>query len=139
MRFFVDRCFPVKMCRAIALLEEGIHQIDYHDDHFEQTASDLEWLRQVGQWRPAPVVISGDTRILRKRDELRELVRQNLTFVCLKPGWMNMPQNEFAWKFLKAWSGIVSSVALCRQPTVFEVGSGAGLHTEKKDLTQNLA
>lgn len=139
MRFFVDRCFPVAMCRAVASLQVGVHEIAYHDDFFAVDATDVEWLRAVGHWTPKPIVISADNRILKNKDELRELVTQDLTFICLKPGWSNMPPIEFAWKFFKAWLEIVPTVAKCRHPTVFEVSTGGALHTEKVDLTRNMS
>jgi hypothetical protein len=139
MRFFVDRCFPAPPCNALIALESGVHKIEFHDTLFKPTTTDVEWLRAVGGWSPQPIVISGDTRILRNPDEQRELVAQDLTFVCLMPGWIGMKPDDFTWKFFKAWPSIKEAVASCKQPTVFELGTGSSLKVEKRDLTRNLA
>lgn len=121
MNIFFDRCFPVQLCAAVAALEHGEHVVKYHDDHFAPTTTDVDWLRAVGAWTPKPIVVSGDVRILKKPDELRELVNQNLTFVFLSGGWTNIPFGDCVWKFFKAWPAILRETSRCRQPTAFKV------------------
>jgi len=139
MRFFVDRCFPVQLCAALTALHDGCHQIQYHDDHFANDTSDTAWLKAVGSWKPKPIVISGDTRILKRRDEVHELVAQDLMFVCLAPGWTETPIDEYAWRFMKAWSGIVAAVSKCNESCVFTVNHGASLKTELYKVTRQIS
>lgn len=137
MRIFFDRCFAKQLCAAITALESGTHVVEYHDDHFAPTTTDVQWLRAVGQWTPKPIVVSGDVRILRKPDELRELIDQDLTFIFLAPGWTNIPFNDCAWKFLKAWPAILREADRCRQPTAFRV-SHSNSAIESIGLTKGL-
>lgn len=140
LHFFVDRCFPVALSNALAALESvSGNSITYLDDRFPPDTADIEWLRNVGKWKPKPFILSGDTRILRKRDEAAVLAEQDLMFVCLAAGWTEFPIREFAWKFFKAWPGIIDAVSNCAKPSILIVNNGGSLKTELKQLTRDLA
>lgn len=138
MNFFFDRCFPEQLCYALAVLEEGTRSIYYHDEFFDKDTPDTVWIGEVGKWSPKPIVVSGDTHILKNPDEMRALVAEDLTYVCLAPGWTNTPIPDYPWMFFKAWINILKEAEHCRIPTVFQVAKGASFKVEERCLTRNL-
>jgi hypothetical protein len=42
MNFFFDRCFPGQLFSAVAALEADSHVMQYHDNHFQKTTTDVE-------------------------------------------------------------------------------------------------
>ena len=83
MKFFCDVCFPKRLCAVLACIDGKQFHFDHHSDQFAQDTDDVTWLWAVGSWIDRPVVISGDNRILKKRDEMQELMEQDLMFVCM--------------------------------------------------------
>lgn len=139
MNFFLDRCVPVAIGRALAcVVANQRHSVILHDDKFAPATSDVEWLSEIGKWSPKPVVISGDVRILRRQDEQRTLIEQDLTFVCLAPGWTAASPDDVTWKFFKAWPEIRDKSISCKLPSIFEVSFGGNLKVELKHLTREL-
>jgi PIN like domain len=136
MTFFFDRCVAITVVKIVRALEEGKNDVVFHDDEFEANTSDVFWIGAVAQWDPKPIVISGDCRILTRRDEAAALAQSNLMFFCLAPGWTNLPFREYPWKFLKAWNNIQDEIATCRDPSIFKVAHGAGLKVEKLSPTR---
>jgi hypothetical protein len=136
MTFFFDRCVAITVVKIVRALEEGKHDVIFHDDKFSPTTSDVSWIGAVGEWSPKPIVITGDCRILTRRDEAAALSRSGLTFFCLAPGWTETPVREYAWRFLKAWNNVQDAISSCREPSIFKVSHGAGLKVEKLSLTR---
>jgi hypothetical protein len=125
MNFFFDICFPRRLCAAVAAIDGNQHHFDHHADHFAQDTIDTVWLNAIGSWKDRPIVIRGDTRILSRREEQRELMQQDLMFVCLYPGFTSHQIYESAWKFFRAWPFICEAVSSARQPSVFKVAPSA--------------
>jgi hypothetical protein len=130
MIFFTDECF---MYKANALLEafDRENEIRPLIDHFNSGTDDIAWIPAIAQWKPKPIVVCGDGRILRNKVERSVLKTAELTFVCLASGWTNLEWNQFAWKIVKAWPGIVQNASLAIRPTVFEI-SPQTLKIEKR-------
>lgn len=119
MRFFCDRNIPPQLARMLDCYDRK-HSVVHHDEWFEKTTPDTEWLSDIASRDPIPVVVSGDGRILRNEAELEVLKGLNLTFFVLASGWTNIPWREQAWKAVKIWPEIVSN-ASPRRPTIFRV------------------
>ena len=119
MHFFIDRNVPVALARMLSHYDRT-HTVIYHDDRFEMTTPDTEWLAAVAGWDPVPAVISGDGRILRNPAELQVLRGLPLTFFLFAGSWFDLKWSEFAWKAVKVWPQIVDS-AETRRPSVFRI------------------
>jgi hypothetical protein len=134
-RFFFDRCMPLRLARMIAVWVPT-HQILHHDDdlRFDPTTEDVEWIRTVGNDHPPWVVISGDSKILKRPLEREALRNANLTFFCLSDHWPKMPINEQAWKFLKVWPDILVA-SDCTVPSIFRVYFGKSMKVEEVKKT----
>lgn len=91
------------------------------DDIFEQGTTDLSWIPKMGRMHPKPAVISGDGRMLSNKVELATLQESGLTFFCLAPGWTNFAHEQYCWKLIHAFEGIVTANKKTRRPTVFKV------------------
>jgi hypothetical protein len=76
--FFVDRNLGKTVPRA--LLAAG-YKVEIHDDHFEQTAKDVEWLQVVGErgW----VLLSKDEHIRTNEIEKEALATYKVTAFML--------------------------------------------------------
>ena len=107
--FFTDECF---MRKANALLEafDPENPIRALLDHFAPGTPDIEWIPAIAAWVPKPVIVCGDARILRNKVERAVLNEAGLTFICLAPGWTNLPWPTFAWKIIKVWPDVVEEV-----------------------------
>ena len=125
MKFFFDVCFSPRLCAATRCIDGHRYHFDHHLDHFAMDTTDVVWLQAVGSWVDRPIVISGDTRILSRRDEMRALMEQELMFVCLYEGFTDQTIAESTWKFFRAWPRICHEVARARQPSVFKVAPNA--------------
>ena len=123
MIFLADENFT---SHGVRLLEafDLVHEIRHLTDSFERGTPDVEWLGAIASWRPKPIVIGGDGRILRNKVERKTLRAADLSFVYLASGWTNLPWNDMAWKLIKVWPSIVRNVEQSRRPTVFEVKPG---------------
>lgn len=119
MHFFFDRNIPVALVRMLGYYDQA-HTIIYHDEKFEKTTPDTEWLAEIATWDPVPVVVSGDGRILRNPSELQVLRQLPLTFFLFVSSWYKLKWEEFAWKAVKVWPEIVAS-ASPRRPSVYRV------------------
>jgi hypothetical protein len=128
--FFTDECFIYK---ANALLEafDRENKIRALVDHFPRGTPDVEWLRAVASWDPKPAIVCGDARILKNKVERAVLKDAGVTFLCLAPGWTNLPWPTFAWKIIKVWPDVVQEVTRVLRPTVFEI-SPQTLKIEKR-------
>lgn len=125
MKFFFDVCFSPRLCAATKCIDGHKYHFDHHLDHFAMDTTDVVWLQAVGSWQVRPIVISGDTRILTRRDEMRTLMEQELMFVCLYSGFTDHEISESTWKFFRAWPLICYEVSRAKQPSVFKVAPSA--------------
>lgn len=127
MRFFFDRCFPVRIARVIHAFERG-HTVRHLDDdeRFEPTTPDTEWITALGQYDPAWIIVSVDRGILRNKAERAALVNAGLKFYYLTRQWAKLSFHEQAWRFLKVWPDIVES-ASHEKGRVFEVTVGKNM------------
>ncbi|MBL8885777.1 MAG: hypothetical protein JNK16_03880 [Phycisphaerales bacterium] len=112
------------------------HTVVFHDDKFEKTTPDTEWLPAVASWDPVPAIISGDGRILRNPSELQVLRGLPLTFFLFADAWAGLPWRERAWKAVKVWPEIVSA-ADTRRPTIFRIPISA-IKVDRVCLTSEL-
>ncbi|GIK19268.1 MAG: hypothetical protein DYG93_05935 [Leptolyngbya sp. PLA2] len=119
MHFFIDRNVPEQLARMLGYYDRN-HTVIYHDDRFEKTTADTEWLKLIAGWDPVPVVISGDGRILKNPAELQVLRDLPLTFFLFAGAWFNLRWSEFAWKAIKVWPEVVSAAAPPR-PSIYRI------------------
>lgn len=119
MRFFLDRNIPKRLAEIVEIFDRN-HQVQHHDSAFEQSTTDVEWLRELRGWDPRAVVISGDLQILRNKAEAQVLRESGLTYFALESGWPKLRWEEQAWKFVKVWP-IIRERAKTPRPTVFTV------------------
>lgn len=135
MHFFIDRNVPVALARMLSHYDRA-HTVIYHDDRFEKSTPDTEWLPAVARWDPVPAVISGDGRILRNPAELQVLRSLPLTFFLFADGWAGMPWRDRAWKAIKVWPEVVAA-ASPRRPSIFRIPVSAA-KVELECLTSDL-
>lgn len=90
MDFFVDRNVPIALARMLGNYDRN-HTVIYHDDRFEKTTTDTEWLAAIANYPSIPVVVSGDGRILKNPAELQVLKDLPITFF-LFAGSLVQPQ-----------------------------------------------
>jgi hypothetical protein len=128
MRFFFDRCVPIKIARIVSAYASPEHTIRHHDEdiRFTKTTPDTEWIAVLGKDSPAWAVVSGDHRILRNKVEKNALAQAGLTFFYLSKPWQNTAFHDYAWKFLKVWPEIVDTAAQSNS-SIFEVNGGKAL------------
>ena len=94
---------------------------------------------KVAAMQPKPTILCGDGRILSNDAELATLKSCELMCVFLAAQWMtSTPWPDFAWKLIKAWTGVVEQVEKARAPTVFTLGAGRALKCEKVSLVSQL-
>ena len=135
MHFFIDRNVPIALARMLGHYDLT-HTVVYHDDLFERTTPDTEWLQIIAERDPVPVVVSGDGRILRNPAELQVLRGLPITFFLFVGAWLNLKWPEFAWKAIKIWPEVVAA-ASPRRPSVFRIPVSAS-KVELESLTSEL-
>ena len=136
--FFTDENIS---SRAVRLLDIAFPActFDLHRDHFDQGTADTVWMPKVAAMQPKPTILCGDGRILSNDAELATLKSCELMCVFLAAQWMtSTPWPDFAWKLIKAWTGVVEQVEKARAPTVFKLGAGRALKCEKVSLVSQL-
>jgi hypothetical protein len=119
MDFFIDRNVPVALARMLGHYDRN-HTVIYHDDRFEKTTPDTEWMAAIAEYPSIPVVISGDGRILKNPAERQVLQGLPLTFFFLASGWPNLKWAEYAWKAIKIWPQVIQAASPPR-PTVYQI------------------
>lgn len=119
MLFFFDRNMPKPLARMLNEYHKD-DQVLWLEDRFAEKTDDVVWLKQLAQWDPRPVVVSGDGRILKNPAQRQVLGGLPLTFVSFADRWVNLPWGTQAWKVVKVWPKVVEA-ARCTQPTVFNV------------------
>jgi len=120
LNFFFDRNVSVRLARMISGYDP-VHTIEHHDDAFDKSTPDIDWMRQLSGRREKWFVVSGDFSILRNRAEAAVLRESELTFFALKSGWTNLDIHTQACKLLKVWPRVTEQATRIRVPTVFEI------------------
>jgi hypothetical protein len=129
MNFFFDRCMPSPLAHAAAALEQGSNMVRHHDDdpRFNENTKDPEWLKAIGDDNLNWIVISGDSKILKKPLERQALSAANLTFFVMEgKSWLHTKLPEYVWKFFKTWPDIKDNAKIA-VPSIFVVGGGKSL------------
>jgi len=120
VRFFADANIPPKAVKLLNVFDPK-HEGEALTSSFDQGTADPDWMRDIAKRNPKPFVLCGDGRILTNEVERQVLRDCDLMFVCLTRGWTNLPWNTFAWKIIKVWPVIVSTVGKARRPSIFRV------------------
>jgi hypothetical protein len=135
MRFFFDRCMPIRVARMVNAYESD-HEVRHHDEdsRFQPTTSDEEWITTLGGDDPPWVALSGDGRILKNKVMRAKVHQAGLIFFHMASPWMSMRISEYAWKFMRVWPVIVDTALHSKGP-LFEVAGGRALKVRPMPLT----
>jgi hypothetical protein len=120
---------PIRLAHMAMALEQGMNTIRHHDDddRFNENTKDPDWLRLLGEDNQNWIVISGDSKILKKPLEREALSVANLSFFVMEgKSWLNTKLPEYVWKFFKVWPNIKENAKITT-PSIFEIGGGKGL------------
>lgn len=128
MIFVTDENIQVHTSKLLEAFDRT-HQIRPLLDYVEKGTADAEWMAKLAAWTSKPVVISGDSRILKNRVEWQALKEAKLMWVYLRGA--NIPWETFAWKIIRVWPDIRDSAVRALRPAVFEV-SMTTLKVEKR-------
>ncbi len=137
MRFFLDRCCPLRVAHMLACLEPRLMIRHFSDDpRFEPKTSDVDWITTIGTDSPPWTVLSFDHHILKRSNEKAALTNANLTFFAFSSLWSKMNIYEQTWKFFKVWPDLLKQSETAA-PTLFEVNAGSSLKIEKLGATRS--
>jgi hypothetical protein len=117
--FFFDRNISPRMASIIDIFDRD-NTIIHHDQRFDPSTPDEDWLGAITQYDPVPVVVSGDARILTDPAQSQVLRGLSITFFALERGWLSLKWHDYAWKFVKVWPRIAGA-ATPRRPSVYRV------------------
>lgn len=134
MTIFFDRCMSIRLVQMLRISEQRHRDIAHHDDYFGQKTSDVQWISEICDWDPPPVVVSGDARILKRPDEVKAVAESNLTFLFMPDKWSQMSIDEMLWKFFKAWPDM-RKCAAATEPTVFKLSRSMKVEVHGKTAT----
>jgi hypothetical protein len=135
--FFFDCCVPEPLVRMLDQYDRE-NQVIFLGDRFRKDTPDEKWLEQVAQWAPVPVVVSGDSRILRNPAQAQVLSNLPLTIFFFAESWPRLPWREWAWKGVKIWPQILDNSSP-RSPSIFRIPISANkveLYSETRDLSK---
>lgn len=109
--FFIDRALGK---RIVEELRKAGHVVHAHDDHFQQTALDIEWLPVIGEkgW----VLLTKDARIRKNSVEKNVLIQSNVAAFFLTSG--NCTGEENLQIILKAMARIERTVKKINRPFI---------------------
>ena len=130
MNFFFDRCMPIRLAHMATALEQGMNTVRHHDDdpRFNENTKDPDWLRELGKDNLGWIIVSGDSKILKKPIERQALAVANLTFFVMEgKSWLNTKLPDYVWRFFKVWPDIKEEAKITI-PSIFEVGGGKALN-----------
>lgn len=114
--YFFDRTFSPKLPRALAAL--GVDTVA-HRDRFEPDTLDEDWIPvlQSTGW----VIVTGDTRIRKKRAEAIALQVSGLTALFLFPTFSNFTLWPQAAWLVQHWPSIDAFVQQAQQGTLARI------------------
>jgi hypothetical protein len=121
---------PIKLAHMAMALEQGMNMVRHHDDdsRFNENTKDPDWLRLIGEDNLGWIVVSGDSKILKKALERQALSIANVTFFVMEgKSWLHTKLPDYVWKFFKVWPDIKENAKIT-VPSIFEVGGGRGLN-----------
>lgn len=93
-----------------------------HGDKFKKGTDDAVWITQAGQWKPKPIILGGDARILQVPSQLEAIQTAKLHFVYLTKGYVNMEYRDQIRRILATWQSVEKHLAEASAPAVFKVG-----------------
>jgi predicted nuclease of predicted toxin-antitoxin system len=139
MKFFFDRCLPVRLAKMLDAYDtenQVVHQDE--DGRFTNMDEDIKIIATLADENPPPVLITADVNMYTRRpDERLALRNSNLTCVFIKKGFNNLPIHDQAVKMLKLWPQIVEQTSRCKEPTAFEISPSA-TKLQRYRLTRDL-
>lgn len=109
MKFFADANVPKPLVEILRHFDSR-NDFEALSESFDPATPDEVWLSALAARDPAPVVLSGDGRILSNPSQKAVLAEADLMYVYLAPGWTRLKWQEMAWRFLKVWPDITSQV-----------------------------
>lgn len=127
MRIFCDISVPHAFAKWIRILRTGKLKhhtgqikIDLHKDHFRQNTEDIDWITEIGEWRPKPIVFTYDGKILSRRQEFEALRSKDLTVLDFK-NWSTLDFNTQMAKVAQYWKRITEKLDKTSKPTVYYI------------------
>ncbi len=108
-RVIIDENLPDKIVDLLEICFEGMDVTPLKKHHGPGT-KDIDWMKDLADWRPKPIVLTCDRRILSRELERKALQESGLTFVVFKPTWMDIRFPEKAWRLVKLWPEIQSDL-----------------------------
>lgn len=106
MKYFFDNNISIRIANAINELEgrDG-NTVTHLRTKFSQSATDIEWMKKLGQ-EGSWVVITSDRNIIKNPLERRAWLESGLTVFFLKENFKNHPFWDQAWQLIRRWEGI---------------------------------
>ncbi len=109
MRFFLDRNLPPALAKGLAALcaPDGI-AVEHHDDRFERTTPDVDWIGALG--REGDWVVVTQDRLTRDPPERQALKSTGLLVFILSKGWSHAVYWDKAAALVR-WMPILIGIA----------------------------
>jgi hypothetical protein len=100
-----------------ALVDRG-WRVERHDDHFDQSTSDQEWITAIGKrkW----IILTADSRIRYNPLEKAALLSSG-TIIFVIAGRKNLTGRELANQFLSAEAAILKAIEKQRSAAIFKI------------------
>lgn len=133
MRFFLDNCISPRLASALRILAElQKNEIVHLQDKFPRDEKDEVWIRtlaQEGDW----LIVSGDPRITRGKQQREAWLESGLTAFFLGEGWSEKAIWKQASELFRWWPDIVLKAREARPGSGFILLAGA---REMKEVRQ---
>jgi hypothetical protein len=103
----LDNNLSPKLARALDALSQPEHEVHHMREKFDPKTPDTKWIQQLGTeggW----VIVSGDLRISRNRDELDAWLESGLTAFFLERGWAHLEFWAKTAKLVQWWPRILA-------------------------------
>ena len=123
MKFFFDRCIPIRLVRMLAAFDPE-HEIVHEDDdpRFDPRSEDVFIIETLAGENPKPMFLTGDLNMRSKVPHERKALKESgLKIVFFRKTFHNVSMEDQAVKLIKAWPAIKNATCRCASPTVFEV------------------
>jgi hypothetical protein len=105
VKFFLDNNLPPALARALHELSTP-HEVTHLREKFKADTPDVDWIQALASERDW-VIVSGDIRISRNRDELRAWSESGLTAFFLEKAWAHLEFWTKATKLVQWWPTIM--------------------------------